>query len=112
MLSVIPMRKCLSGYLSLWIAALGSGFPAGVCHAQEDPPSSSHENQLRSAVQSYLQGPPLRNFEPTPYMFAFVELAGNGTRQAVVYLTGGEWCGTGGCTMLVLTQQNSSYKVL
>ena len=110
--SVIPMHKRLPCYLSLWITVLGSGFLLRTSHAQENLSSLSCETRLRFAVQSYLQGAPLRNYESTPYLFAFVELAGTGKRQAIIYLTGREWCGTGGCTMLVLTQQDSSYRVL
>ena len=105
------IQNWLTGSLVLWIVAAG-GLSARVCHGQTNPQPSSSEHRLRSAVQSYLQGPPLRNFEPTPYLFAFVDLAGAGKRQAIVYLTDRGWCGSSGCTMLVLTQEGSSYRVI
>jgi hypothetical protein len=83
-----------------------------VCHAQAQRQTSVPEDRLRAAVQSYLQSPPLLNFERTSYMFAFVDLAGDGKRQAIVYLTDQGWCGSSGCHMMVLTLKGSSYKVV
>ena len=105
------IQNWLPGSLVLWIVAAG-GLSAGVCHGQTNRQPSSSEHRLRFAVQSYLRSPPFRGFEPTSYVFAFVDLAGAGKQQAIVYLTGRGWCGSGGCHMLVLTQEGSSYKVI
>jgi hypothetical protein len=67
---------------------------------------------LKSVLQSYLQDKLVPDFEPTKYNFAFVDLAGRGKREAIVYVSGRGWCGSGGCRMLVLTQEGSSYKVI
>ena len=105
------IQNWLSGSLVLWIVAAG-GLSAGVCHGQTNRQPSSSEHRLRFAVQSYLRSPPFRGLEPTSYVFAFVDLAGAGKQQAIVYLTGRGWCGSSGCTMLVLTQEGTSYKVI
>lgn len=97
---------------SLLISVTLCGLIAGVCQAQSNLAILSPEYRLRAAIQNYLQNPPLRNFKPTSYLFAFVDLAGNGKRQAVAYLTGTGWCGSSGCTLLVLTQDVPSYKVI
>jgi hypothetical protein len=48
----------------------------------------------------------------TRYLSATVDLNGDGQRENVVYLLGNDWCGSGGCTMLILTTQNAHYKVI
>lgn len=42
-------------------------------------------------------------FSPdTRYALARIDLNGDGS-EAIVYLAGGQWCGSGGCTLLVLS---------
>ena len=48
----------------------------------------------------------------TRYILAFRDLNGDGTPEAIVYLTGKDWCGTGGCHTLVLTPHGSSWRVV
>lgn len=96
--------------LTLSIAALG-GLTMGACDVQTDQQALLSDNPLRSAVESYLRSLSLKESRPAWFAFSFVGLTGHG-RQAVVYLTGTDWCGTGGCTLLVLAPWGSSYKVL
>jgi hypothetical protein len=107
----MSVKNWVPACMALWILAV-VGVTTQTCHAQTTVAAPAPEDRVRSAVQSYLQSAPLHNFKPTSYMFAFVELAEDRTRQAIVYLTGRGWCGSGGCTMLVLTQEGSSYKVI
>src|SRR5436190_1567725 len=37
---------------------------------------------------------------------------GTKKNEAIVYLMGGEWCGSGGCTMLILASEASSFRVV
>jgi hypothetical protein len=46
------------------------------------------------------------------YVAAFRDLNGDGVDEAVVYLLGSNWCGSGGCNMLVLRQEHGSWKVV
>ena len=48
----------------------------------------------------------------TEYAAAFTDLRDNGTKEAVVYLWSNGWCGTGGCTMLVLAPKAGSYSLI
>lgn len=41
-----------------------------------------------------------------------VDLNNDGAPETIVYLIGTDWCGSGGCTMLVLTTENGHYKVI
>lgn len=57
----------------------------------------------------------LRTFDTdhsTRYELAFAELSGGGTRQAIVYLLGDKWCGSGGCNLLVLTPAGDSWRIV
>lgn len=45
-------------------------------------------------------------------MAAFTDLNGDGTEEAIVYVMGQRWCGSGGCTMLVLAPKAPSYRVV
>src|SRR5215469_72292 len=38
----------------------------------------------------------------TEYAAALVDLKDKGTKEAIIYLWNNGWCGTGGCTMLIL----------
>jgi hypothetical protein len=108
---MISIYKWLQGALALAIVALGILEPS-VCYAQVDRQTSSAENELRWALQHHLQDRRIPDFEPTLYVHAFVDLAGNGKREAIVYVSGRGWCGSSGCHMLVLTEKGSSYRVV
>jgi hypothetical protein len=66
----------------------------------------SSEISLGQFVQSWNGG------KPTPYVAAVVDLDGTGTPEAIVHLTGREWCGTGGCNTLILRQDKCSWKIV
>ena len=82
--------------------------------AQQQPAASSStsENALRSFLQDYLRMPPLDDDKTTRYFSAFIDLNGDGTEECVVYVTGQRWCGSGGCTMLVLERKDSLFRVV
>ena len=46
------------------------------------------------------------------YSFAWVSLNAKPARQVFVYLTGRDWCGSGGCTGLILQPQGDSFRVI
>lgn len=46
------------------------------------------------------------------YKQALVDLDGDGNDDAIVFLQGTGWCGSGGCTMLVLQGRKSGYKLI
>jgi hypothetical protein len=48
----------------------------------------------------------------TQYVSTFVDLNDDGTQEAIVYLTSDGWCGSGGCTTLIVAPEGSSYKVI
>jgi len=48
----------------------------------------------------------------TRYYEAFVDLNEDGKLEAIVYLNGPSWCGSGGCTTLVLSPKGDSYRLV
>lgn len=76
--------------------------------------SSGRDAHLKAYLRTYI-GDPYPDFEkgwPTQYSVAFVDLNRDGKQEAIVYLSGRGWCGTGGCRALILTPYGTSYKVL
>lgn len=74
--------------------------------------AASPEDNLRKFLQEYLKTPGLAAEKTTRYYPAFVGLSGGPPKEVVVYVTGQSWCGSGGCTTLILAPQGSSYKIV
>jgi hypothetical protein len=68
--------------------------------------TSPADVKLREALQS------LDTDSTTRYVEAFYDLNDDGHLEAIVYLIGDYWCGSGGCTMLVLSENGQSWKVV
>ncbi len=85
-----------------------------VAQSQEQPAASSskREDSLKKFLQGYVGHDSLDNEQPSRYADAFVDLNGDGKNEAIVYLVGRRWCGSGGCRTLVLTPVASSYRVI
>lgn len=74
--------------------------------AQPPAPSSNHP-----ALTKFLQSHYKPSFDDArPSQYAFVDLNGDGVKEAIVYLRGRTWCGTGGCPTLILARRGSSYR--
>ncbi|WP_445925147.1 hypothetical protein, partial [Leptodesmis sp.] len=73
--------------------------------ASTTPSAVELQPAVQQAIASYIkqQGAPP---EDSDRFFAdTIDLNGDGTRDAIVVLSTSYWCGTGGCTMLVLEGQ-------
>jgi hypothetical protein len=46
------------------------------------------------------------------FVAALADLNSDGTPEAIVHLTSSDWCGSGGCTTLVLARDSDSWKLL
>ena len=107
------MRKRLDKFC-LMIAAVvvfGLAFLVTGCLAQsQHQPSSKPEDSLKRFVQNYVGS--TADDKTTKYFPAFVDLRDDGTQEAIVYLTEDSWCGSGGCTVLILAPANASYKLV
>ena len=75
----------------------------------------SQDALLKVFLQHYLQESETAFEEEkaaTRYYAVSVDLNDDGKKEAVVYIVGGAWCGTGGCPMLILSPKGNSYKVI
>jgi hypothetical protein len=79
---------------------------------QPQEPNSAQQVSLRTFLQAYLSDVPADQRNAVRYSAAFIDLNGDGSKEVIVYLSGRSWCGSGGCTMLVLTPNGSSYRVV
>jgi hypothetical protein len=97
------------------IIAACSTLLAPACFAQpQHQTSSAHDDALKRFLQQYL-GEPYPPFEKegaTRYSAAFADLKDDGTKEVIVYVSGRGWCGTGGCVMLILAPEGTSFKVV
>lgn len=80
-----------------------------VASAQQLITPSTHLNaHLHQFLQKYL-GPPDKT---TQVNIAWVKTASPSGKQAIVYVSGPNWCGSGGCNMLVLEPRGTTFKVI
>jgi len=75
-------------------------------------PSSAAQESLKTFLQHYLRGGSRDDDKTTRYFVALVNLRTDGTQEAIVYLTGNGWCGSGGCNTLILVRDGSSWRVV
>ena len=67
---------------------------------------------LEAFLRAYVRSQSVESGEPTRYAAAFVDLNGDRQAEVVVYLSGGGWCGSGGCTTLILKRNGDDFRVV
>lgn len=72
--------------------------------------AQSKNSQDDASVHRFLQS--FDNGLKEKYVVAFTDLNGDGKPEAVVHLVSNDWCGSGGCTTLVLARDGDSWRVL
>jgi len=88
---------------------LGFVLTMSACFAQ--PPSkagasSVDEESIRKLFQAR------DNDKSTRYLAVFRDLNGDGVPEAIVYLIGRQWCGSGGCHLFTLQKSGGSWKTV
>lgn len=106
MISARAALPCILLYIG---AVSGPLLPA--CDGETDRKNPSAERLLRS-VADYVNDLRVKDPRPSRYMYTFVHLSSDNRPGAIVFIRGEGWCGTGGCTTLVLTANDSGYKVI
>ncbi len=106
--------RCYLFVTAVWIASLAVLVDVNRAQtaAQTFATTSEVEDPLRAFLRTDLRRSTGRNAERMRYFDAFVDLNGDGKLEAIVYLTGRNWCGSGGCTMLLLKPKGSSFAVI
>ncbi|WP_263418067.1 hypothetical protein [Terriglobus albidus] len=102
-------NRTLSTALLICVAVTGSLF------AQKDLParSASFRDPLKKFVRSVLNPDGNKDGnEDARIVFFQVPPKGKAKAIVLVYVIGSNWCGSGGCTLLILEPLESSFKVL
>lgn len=86
--------------------------PMPTWQVSDGNPSGPPEQMLKRFIQEYVRHKQLDDDKTTKYLYAFVDLNGDSTKEAIVYLVGRWWCGSGGCPTLILTPTGSSYRIV
>jgi hypothetical protein len=80
---------------------------------QRRPNIANESTNVRRFLQQYLGPDSYPSWSKSTHYFAqVVDLNGEGSNQVIVYLMNGGWCGSGGCTALILAPEKSSYRVV
>lgn len=105
------MRKFAWILLVIQASALAS---VSNCLAQVHQATAAEAGSLRTFLRNYL-GEPYPPFErdgPTRYSAVLADLNDDGVDELVIYLSGRASCGSGGCHMLVLAREGTSFRVV
>lgn len=96
--------------IAVWVLLFGGS----AIYAQSRPAveSSKREQALKAFLQSYVNRARLPNDNRAEYRRAFVDLNADGKDEAIVYLSGRWWCGTGGCPTLILRPKDGSFRLI
>jgi hypothetical protein len=70
--------------------------------------STGHPALREDAVATFAE----HTLGTSSYKRADADLDGDGRSEAFLYLTDGDYCGSGGCTLVVLAPKGSSYRVV
>jgi hypothetical protein len=91
----------------------------GIGHAQTpgtvrsvSPAERSVQRFLRRYVNVKVGYPGWDQAQRTEYTVGFIDLNGDGREEAMVYLGGPYWCGSGGCPMMILTPEKTTYRLV
>jgi len=72
--------------------------------------SPQPEDALKGFLRVYVGNSKIN--QTTRYSGDFTRLSGDTVPEVIVYLTSGGWCGSGGCTLLILEQRGPAFTVV
>ncbi|MGE5305390.1 MAG: hypothetical protein ACM3TN_18935 [Alphaproteobacteria bacterium] len=75
-------------------------------------PPAKPATTLKQFLQKYVSDYRFGTDKTTRFSTAFVKRGDGTIEQVVVYISGQSWCGSGGCTLLIMEPHNSSYNVI
>jgi len=97
---------------SFWLTALLFITSATPSVAATEPPHAADRPNVMRFLRAYFLH---QQDTPDPSVrvaIAFADLNGDRRPDAVVYVSGGGYCGSGGCTTVVLAARGTSYRVV
>jgi hypothetical protein len=97
------------------LLCLALGSLAGADAAQGQSPRQQtygSATELRQSLRNYVLGRWGRPEQETRYVAHLTDLNGDGRNEALVYISGREWCGSGGCNLWILTPRSRSWRMV
>lgn len=88
--------------------AVAGSLALGACTTTATAPSPAAADAARDVDHFALQAYP--DAGSIDYALAWQDLDGDGADEAIVYLTGPYFCGSGGCSLLVLTKAGAMWR--
>jgi hypothetical protein len=85
---------------------------AGISLAQTSPRPNVQPPSKDQSLRQFLQTWDKKESPDATYISAFPDLNGDGKPEAIVQFTSRDWCGTGGCTILMLEQKGETWKIV
>ena len=93
--------------------AIGLSLVPALYLAQSQHQARSVQRESVAAfLKSYMEHEQREKDTTTQYLLAMVNLKDDGAPVVIVYVSGRTWCGSGGCTMLVLVPKDDSFNVV
>ena len=101
--------KARRSAVTAFAALLGSVLVMSTCFAQTTPKAEA-SNPDKESIRKFFQS--RDNNKSTRYLAVFRDLNGDGVPKAIVYLSGPQWCGSGGCHLFILQKTAGSWKTV
>lgn len=79
-------------------------------HGERAAESRCPDGRSEESLNGFLKT--LDDDRTTRYALAFRDLNNDGIPEAIVYLVGKKWCGSGGCNTLVLAREGRSWRIV
>jgi len=102
----IVLRIRIFTLVAVFFTVLFVAVSIGNAQQGVDTPSAEATESLKKFLGTFYEDRMAR------YMLAFRDLNGDGIPEAIVYLSGSKWCGSGGCNTLILTPNDGSWRVV
>ena len=105
------IAQAFTGHLV--IVALCATLITATCLGQDRvSQDAAADGPLKAFLQNYLKSGSSEFDMTTRYSAAFADLSGAKVPEVVVYVSGRAWCGSGGCSMLILRPNGVSFTVI
>jgi hypothetical protein len=105
--------KMAVGTRTIGAAVLALAAAAGSSQGPEATASVRPSESLKAYLRSYLsEGGKIAPDNTTRIAVFSVEIENGKNTEEIVYVSGRDWCGSGGCMMLILQSTESAFKVL
>jgi hypothetical protein len=74
--------------------------------------STSSDASLNEFLRGYLKKLSVEEDKTTRYLSKWIDLNDDGMRDVVIYVIGDSWCGSGGCTTIIVRMEGVTYQVV